>query len=71
MLFLIHRDQPSPRLPALITPLGQPIHVPCHARPLQGLYQLMTAFPNKLIEDEGQSLEAAGLLNAVIIAQKK
>ncbi|GIL80837.1 hypothetical protein Vretimale_9445 [Volvox reticuliferus] len=30
-------------------------------------YQLMTAFPNKVIEGEHQTLEAAGLLNAVII----
>ncbi|GFR39767.1 hypothetical protein Agub_g251 [Astrephomene gubernaculifera] len=30
-------------------------------------YQLMTAFPNKVVEGEDQTLEAAGLLNAVII----
>jgi hypothetical protein len=33
-------------------------------------YQLMTAFPSQLIEDEGRTLEEAGLLNAVIIQKK-
>lgn len=30
----------------------------------------MTAFPNKLIEGEDRTLEAAGLLNAVIILKQ-
>ncbi|KAG2448631.1 hypothetical protein HYH02_006519 [Chlamydomonas schloesseri] len=34
---------------------------------LSPAYQLMTAFPNKVIEGEDQTLEAAGLANAVII----
>ncbi|GLC43269.1 hypothetical protein PLESTB_001492100 [Pleodorina starrii] len=33
-------------------------------------YQLMTAFPNKVIEGEDQTLEAASLLNAVIILKQ-
>ncbi|KAG2488166.1 hypothetical protein HYH03_013309 [Edaphochlamys debaryana] len=34
---------------------------------MNAAYHLATAFPNKVIEDEEQTLEAAGLLNAVII----
>ncbi|KXZ55366.1 hypothetical protein GPECTOR_3g495 [Gonium pectorale] len=34
---------------------------------LTAAYQLMTAFPNKVVEGEDQTLEAAGLINAVII----
>lgn len=33
-------------------------------------YQLMTGFPPAPIADEGQTLEAAGLLNAVISQRK-
>ncbi|PNH10780.1 NSFL1 cofactor p47 [Tetrabaena socialis] len=33
-------------------------------------YVLMTAFPNKVVEGEEQTLEAAGLLNAVIILKQ-
>ncbi|EFJ44950.1 hypothetical protein VOLCADRAFT_109909 [Volvox carteri f. nagariensis] len=33
-------------------------------------YQLTTAFPNKVIEGEDQTLETAGLLNAVIILKQ-
>lgn len=31
----------------------------------------MTAFPKKVIENEDQTLEEAGLLNAVLIQQNK
>mmetsp|Transcript_24272 Transcript_24272/g.53065 ORF Transcript_24272/g.53065 Transcript_24272/m.53065 type:complete len:285 (-) Transcript_24272:261-1115(-) len=37
---------------------------------MTGGYQLMTAFPSQLIEDEGRTLADAGLLNAVIIQKK-
>lgn len=37
--------------------------------PVQAHYQLMTAFPNKVVEDEQQTLEAAGLLGSVIIVK--
>ena len=36
----------------------------------QGGYQLMTAFPSQLVEDESKTLEAAGLLNAVLIQKR-
>lgn len=37
---------------------------------ITGHYQLMTGFPSAPITDESQTLEAAGLLNAVIIQRK-
>lgn len=37
---------------------------------MTGPYQLLTGFPPAPIADEGQSLEAAGLLNAVINQRK-
>lgn len=33
-------------------------------------FQLMTSFPQKVLEDNSQTLEAAELLNAVIIVKK-
>ena len=41
---------------------------PAHIN-LQGHYQLMTAFPSQLIQEEGRTLEEAGLLNAVLIVK--
>ena len=35
-----------------------------------GAYMLMTSFPSAQIEDEGRTIEEAGLLNAVIIQKK-
>ena len=34
-----------------------------HARP----YVIMTTFPNKMLEDETQSIQAAGLANSVVV----
>ena len=34
-----------------------------HARP----YVIMTTFPNKTLEDNGQTIEAAGLVNSVVV----
>ena len=41
---------------------------PAHIN-MQGHYQLMTAFPSQLIQEEGRTLEEAGLLNAVLIVK--
>ena len=42
---------------------------PLRSRPenISREYVIMTTFPNKTLEDNGQTIEAAGLVNSVVV----
>ena len=46
-----------------------PLTEPLRSRPenISREYVIMTTFPNKTLEDNGQTIEAAGLVNSVVV----
>lgn len=39
----------------------------CRSHPAQRTFVLQTTFPNKVLEDDGQTVEEAKLQNAVVV----